>query len=253
VLEQLIAQQIAVQKAVDAKLDRDPEVLQALEAARREVLARAYLERQATVGAVEPTPQEIDKYFADKPALFAKRRIYTLDEFIIQTPQSPASIESVLKGSNNARSFAEALKAQHLAFQTNTTTRPAEMLPLELLDKVSTLTEGQGVVLGKVGSVVAVVLDSAAPAPVGIEQARPAIAQFLLNDAKRKKVSAELKDLRTGAKVEYVGRFADAPASSVAPSAQVGLTPELSSAPASDHSASQISPSAVDAGVKGLK
>ena len=46
--------------------------------------------------------------------------------------------------------------------------------------------------------------------PVNEEQARPAIEQYLLNERKRKLVEDELKLLRSGAKIEYLGKFADA-------------------------------------------
>ncbi len=44
-IEALINEELLVKSAIDNKLDRDPAVVQALERSRRQVLARAYVER----------------------------------------------------------------------------------------------------------------------------------------------------------------------------------------------------------------
>ena len=48
VLEKLIDQQLAVDQATEAKLQRSPEVVSQIESARREILARAYLQQLAS-------------------------------------------------------------------------------------------------------------------------------------------------------------------------------------------------------------
>ena len=82
VLDRLVDQELAVEKAIEKKLDRSPEVLLALENARREILARAYVE-QITAGAPKPTIEEAKKYYAENPPLFAERRIYNIQEIVL--------------------------------------------------------------------------------------------------------------------------------------------------------------------------
>jgi EpsD family peptidyl-prolyl cis-trans isomerase len=242
VLEQLIDQELAVQQAIEAKVDRDPRVMQALEAARREVLARAWIELQAE-WAAKPTPQDVTSYYAAKPALFKERRVYTLTEFAIQAPQQAVdTLRTTLANAKNAQSFADALRAANVSFTTSSGTRPAESLPLDLLDKLGSLDEGQGVLLPQPGGARALIITKVVSAPVSFEQARPAIEQFLANDARRKKVESDVKTLRAAARIEYVGKFAQA-TSAPAP-------PEPVSAPstaAASEAATAVAPGAAPA------
>jgi len=72
VLDNLIDQELAVQQALESKLERSPVVMESIEAARREVLARAFLE-QVTAGKAKPSADEIKYLYTEHPELFSNR------------------------------------------------------------------------------------------------------------------------------------------------------------------------------------
>ncbi len=74
-LEKLIDRELLVQRALAAGLERDPEVAESLDAARRQVLAQAYLDRLSRL-ARKPSREEVRAFYAENPELFAERRIY---------------------------------------------------------------------------------------------------------------------------------------------------------------------------------
>jgi len=85
VVRRLVNEEVLLQKAVADKLDRDPKVVQALDASRRQILAEAYMSRKLGTQA-EPTDAEVTDYFNQHPELFAKRKIYRLQEIAIKAP-----------------------------------------------------------------------------------------------------------------------------------------------------------------------
>ena len=231
ILERLIDQELALQKADDLKIDRDPRVVQQLEAAKREIIARAYLEKVGEA-APKPTPEEIKKYYDEKPALFKERRIYSIQEIGIEAkPEQVAELRAKLGAAKNINEFVEFLKANDFKFSANQAVRAAEQLPLQSLDAFAKMTDGQAILNQGPNGVQVVVLASSRSQPVNEEQARPAIEQFLLNDRKRKLIEDDVKAMRTAAKIEYVGKFAEgAPGAASAPAATP--TPAAPAAPA---------------------
>ncbi|MEY3251088.1 MAG: hypothetical protein RL227_61 [Pseudomonadota bacterium] len=220
VLERLIDQQLALQKAEETKVDRDPRVMQQLEAARREVIARAYLEKVGET-APKPTPEEIKKYYDEKPALFSQRRVYQIQEIGIEAPADRLpELRQKLAAAKNINEFVEYLKASGLRFSGNQAVRAAEQLPLNSLDALSKMQDGQAMVVPTPTGAQVVVLAGSRMQPVTEEQARPAIEQFLVNERRRKLVEDDLKAMRAAAKIEYVGKFAEgAPGAGAAPAA----------------------------------
>lgn len=220
ILERLIDQQLALQKAAERKLEDDPRVAQQLDAARREILARAYLDKVGE-GAARPTADEIRKYYADKPALFGERRIYNLQEILVEARADQLdALRERLASVRNVGEFAEFLKANDYRFAVNQAVRAAEQLPLQSLDTLARMQDGQATLLPAASGAQVVVLLGSRLQPVTEEQARPMIEQFLLNERRRKRVEDEIRSLREAARIERLGRFASAgtaPARGAAP------------------------------------
>jgi EpsD family peptidyl-prolyl cis-trans isomerase len=207
VLEKLIDQELALQKAGEQKVDRDPKVVQQIEAARREIISRAYVEKIGA-GAPKPSPEEVKAYYEANPALFKERRIYSLQELAIEAkPEQLDDLKAKLAAAKDISAFVEYLKANNIRFAGNQAVRPAEQLPLASLANISKMKDGQAIFTPAPQGAVVVILASSRSQPVDAERARPAIEQYLLNDRKRKVIEDDLKALRTAAKVEYVGEF----------------------------------------------
>jgi EpsD family peptidyl-prolyl cis-trans isomerase len=216
ILERLIDQQLALQKADDLKLDRDPRVVQQLEASRRDIIARAYLERVGEAAA-RPTPQEVQAYYDEQPALFKERRIYSLQEISIEAkPEQIPELRERLGAAKNVNEFIDFLKAQDFRFSGNQAVRAAEQLPLRSLEAFARMRDGQAALVPAPNGVQVVVLAGSRSQPVSLDQARPAIEQFILNERRRKLVEEDVKAMRAAATVEYVGKYAEAAASAPA-------------------------------------
>jgi EpsD family peptidyl-prolyl cis-trans isomerase len=242
ILERLIDQQVALQKAEDQKVDRDPRVVQAVEAARREIVARAYLEKVGE-NAPKPSPDEIKKYYDEKPALFRERRVYSIQEITIEArPEQVAEVRDALTAAKNINDFIEFLKAKDYKFNGNQAVRAAEQLPLNSLDAFAKMKDGQAALVPSPTGVQVVVVAGSRLQPVNEEQAKPAIEQFILNERKRKLIEDDVKGLRSAAKISYVGKFAESAASAPAGTAPASAAAVTAPAPAaSGMSASDVS------------
>ena len=242
VLERLVDQELLVQKAVEKKLDRDPKAMQAIEAARRDILARFYME-SVTSAAAKPTPAEIGEFYSKRPELFAERRLYSLQEMSIAA--NPAELlprlQEQMAKAKNLGDIASWLKSQNIPFAGNATTKAAEQLPLELLPRFHQMKDGQIAVLPTKDGLQVVQLLASRAAPMDLKAATPYVEQFLMNQKKGEVSNREIKQLREQARIEFVGEFAktDAPVAVVAK-------------PVADKPVDK-SPTAMEKGVAGLK
>jgi EpsD family peptidyl-prolyl cis-trans isomerase len=208
VLEKLIDQELLVEKAMDKKLDREPQVMQALEASRRQILAQAYMQQLVT-SVPKPTGDEVKAYFDKHPELFSERRVYRFQELNValgrdQLPEMQQRMASV-KRLDDVVAW---LKEKKIQFAGNVSTKSAEQLPMELLPKFNQMKDGQIAVIPGNASTLIIQLVASQAAPIAVAAATPAIEQYLTNQRRGDVAEKELKQLRGDAKIAYMGDFA---------------------------------------------
>jgi len=246
ILEKLIDQQIILDKADKDNLDRTPEVVMAIEAAKKDIISRAYLQKMVA-SSVKVTDQEIKKYYDEHPGLFAKRRIYNLQD--IGMENNPGLLE-FLKGDaikqKSMQEIAETLKSKGVKFSGGSYNRPAEQIPLDILPKLQDAKDGEAIVV-EVGNAIHVIrIVKTQAAPIDVSAATPFIKNYFINTRGKQFVEDELKKLRKEAKVEYMGDFASQAAS--VPNSSPATPVEV---PAKE--VKSVNKSAIEAGVAGLK
>ncbi|MBU1666173.1 MAG: EpsD family peptidyl-prolyl cis-trans isomerase [Gammaproteobacteria bacterium] len=212
VLNALLEQRLFQQQAKKEGLDKDANVQEALQAAERQVLAQAYSDK-VTANAAKPGDSEIAEYYDKHPELFAERRIYRLQEIMIQVgPDTVGAVKSRMGSGANLGDLVQWLKSQNIPARGIQSVKSAEQLPLELVVKLHPLKDGQAITLENPKQITILAITGSQSQPLAREQARPAIERFLLTMRKRDLAKAELDKLRAAAKVEYVAPYAEAKA-----------------------------------------
>ena len=273
VLERLVDQELAMQKAVEQKLDRDPKVVQQIEAARRELIARAYVEKIAQ-GAPKPTPAEIKAYYDTHPALFVARRLYSLQELSIQAKaEQIPELKAKLEASKDVTEFVTYLKTNGFQFGANQVVRSAEQLPLASVDNFAKMKDGQAAFTQVPAGAQVVIVAGSRTEPVDEARATPAIEQFLLNERKLKIVADDLRAMKSASKIEYIGDYAKGgskevtapaapppeapPVTSIAPPGPAAsfpnAAPQVEVEPVNTAPASAPSSGILEKGIKGFK
>ena len=212
VLESLINQQLAKQRAIEAKLDRSPKVVQAIENARAEILARAHLDSIARTLS-KPAAWDVQSYYEKHPELFAQRRVFSLEQVVFEADaKTVTELDKLLSGHRPLEEITEWLHSQGVKTSINRGVRAAEQIPLEMLPKLQSLKKGEVGLFANanVRFQLIKVLDFMVD-PMNEATATPYIEKFLYNRTVAEAVAREMSEIRKQAKIEYLGEFAGGP------------------------------------------
>lgn len=240
VLSRLVEMQLLKQQAIEQKLDKNPGVLQALEASKDQLLAQAYLE-MSMAKAPKPLTSEIDTFYKDRPELFENRRIFRLQELVVNIDKAKfAETQKALQDIKGINEIATWLKDKNYPFSVNSNVKAAEQLPLDLLKKLQTLKDGDAVIIPTENSFNVVHLVASQSMPITRSKATPIIEQYFMNQNKTNLAKKEMTALNEKAKIEFIGTFADMKkADLINPNA---ITSANAAAPAADVKADAIKP-----------
>lgn len=262
ILARLVDQQLLKQQAIEAKLDRDPRVLQAIEASKNEILAQAYLEREMQ-SASKPSVSDVDTFFSEHPELFAERRVFRLQELVVDVSKDKhEEIRNSLKTINGINEIANWLKTKNYAFNANSNVKAAEQLPMEILKKVQLLKDGEFIVISTDRALNILHLAASQSVPISRDKATSIIEQYFLNQAKTDIAKKELAELNKNAKIEFIGAFSQMKKSDLASftlgsdDGKISKTADLNDSseakPKQPSVKSSVSESNIDKGLAGL-
>jgi len=248
-LESLIDRQLLQNAAAKDKTDRDPKVVQAIERAKSLLIAQAYMQKR--VGTVaRPTQQEISEYFQKNPQFFAERKQFDMRQLLIATADMTDPLKNAMDSAKSLDEVAAWLDTNKVKYARAQLSRTSADLAPELSSKLIAMSKGQLFIIREGDRTLLIALAEVRDSPVTLAQAAPQIEQFLFNKKNKDAADAELKRLRTSAKIEYMNK-ADAPASPAAPAQAASAAPPAAAAPAA--APANSSSEANDRGVAGLK
>lgn len=210
ILDDLIQQELLVQLAMDKKLDRNPNVLQATEFARRQILAQAAISQLATKAA-EPSHEDVAHFYKEHPELFADRKIYDLAAFQAEVPTLSKDIVSELDVSHSAERTESILKSHHIVYASRHNTVPAEELSDGMFEQMKSMKQGDITIIQDNGKVILFQLISATSSPLSLEQASPSIVNKLKTEQMIKLSDNGMDALRKNAKIEILHALPEGP------------------------------------------
>lgn len=212
ILDRLVQRELLVQHAVAQGLDHDANVLQDLDAARRDVLARAAMGREAEA-APKPDGAAVRAFYREHPELFAQRRLYRFDEVRLnRMPDDGGVLLGELERAGDLRQAVARIRKSggDVAIVANVL-RPTEHVPAELRERVREARVGtllryptrDGLMLAELREVI--------DAPLNEEQATPAIEQILSIRARQEQMASATTRLQEAATVAYLGSYQRTP------------------------------------------
>ncbi len=207
-LDQLIDQALLAQQAHKIELERDPKVMRALEMAKRQVLAAAYLEKMGRAKA-QVSGEQIKQFYFQHPELFSQRKLFTYRELQFQTPElGMDAVKQAIARADNIDQFEDWLVEHQVEFDARDVSLAAEQVPLERIKQLSQIAAGEVGFFRSGDQVLIVFMEKVIQQPMNLEMATPAIHSYLAVQSSQADRDVELERLRASAEIQYLGEFA---------------------------------------------
>jgi EpsD family peptidyl-prolyl cis-trans isomerase len=233
VVETIVERQLLVDAAVKAKQDREPDVIQAIEQAKQQIIAQAYLRK--TLGShLAPSQDDISEYYNKNPDLFAKRKQFEMRQLSVDSTAFNDALAQAVDSAKSIDDVETSFSAKNVKFVKGRILRTSTDLPPQMRESMDKLLGGKPFVIHNGPNVIVATMSVIGEAPLSLQEAAPQIAQYLANTRGRDATAAEIARLRKDAHIEY----------------QTGYGP---AAPDASKTASNETSSAVDRAAAGLR
>ena len=192
--------------SVEAKkrqLHKEPRVVQAMEAAKNQILVQAYLEDKLS-SLSEPTRAEAVDYFDKHPELFGKRRMMDVRMVKIGSTEFDERSRKALDQSKSMDDILQGLQARGINYQVGATPQGMNGFPPDVIQRLQQMGKGDKLVVAGNDSVTVLYLYDVKPSPLTFSEAELQIRYALQTQKRQDAIKAELDRLRGENKTEYL-------------------------------------------------
>lgn len=202
-LEAMVDRQLIMAEATRNKVDRTPDVMKAIERAKVQIIAQAYLQ-SITSKTSKPSKAEIDDYFQKHPEYFTQRKQFDMKQLVIATTDFSDKLKLVIDSAKSLDEVAAWLDGHGVRYVRGQLSRSSTDIPPEMGAKLLTMPKGQLFIVREGGNSLINSLADVKDSPVTAKDAAPQIEKYLINKKNKEVADAEITHLRSSAKIEYL-------------------------------------------------
>jgi EpsD family peptidyl-prolyl cis-trans isomerase len=202
-LEKLIDRQLILAEAMRNKIDRSPGVIQAIERAKAQIISQAYLE-SIVAKIAKPSKAEIDDYFQKHPEFFTQRKQFDLQQLVFATKDFSNELKLAMDSAKSLDEVAAWLDKHNVRYARGQLSRSTTDFPEQMVAKLQDMKKGQLFIVNEGENSMLNSITDVKDRPITAENAAPQIAQYLSNKKAKEAADAEIKNLRSSAKIEYL-------------------------------------------------
>lgn len=206
-LESLIDRQLILAEAMRNKIDRTPEVMQAIERAKAQIIAQAYLKSIVTK-IDKPSTAEINDYFQKHPEYFTQRKQYDIQQLVIATKDTSDELRTAIDAAKSLNEVAAWLDGHNVRYARGQLSRSTTDLPEQVIAKLKEMQKGELFIFNEGENSMINTITDIKDSPVTVKNAAPQIEQYLINKKTKEAADAEITLLRSMAKIEYLNASA---------------------------------------------
>ncbi|AMO96080.1 peptidyl-prolyl cis-trans isomerase, EpsD family [Collimonas fungivorans] len=213
-MEALIDRQLLLDEALRNKIDRDPALIQIIERFKTQAIVQAYLESKAG-NQEQPGKAEIESYFHAHPEMFARRKVFEVEQLIIADQDFSAALKAVMDSSKSLNQVAAWLRQRKIAHAQRQYSYSSAELPPEVGSRLQALGRNRLFVMKDGQRDLLCALTELRDSPVAPDAAEPQIERYLVNKKMQETAIAEITRLRAAAKLEYIEKPGEKPAGDI--------------------------------------
>jgi len=206
-LESLIDRRLVIEEAKRNKTDRSPEVIQAIEHAKEQIVAQAYL-KSIAAKIDKPSAAEIEDYFQKHPEYFEQRKQFDMQQLVVATRDISSEFKTFADGAKSLDEVAAWLDKHNVRYARGQLSRSTSDLPEQMVTKLKEMKKGDLFIVNEGESSIISSIMTIKDSPVTARNAAPQIEQYLVNKKIKELAEAEIKLLRSSAKIEYLNASA---------------------------------------------